>query len=460
MEGNLEKLLKSTITINSIGNRAISLNKPNIKKGIQTLKNFHPINTFYKNIVIDPKLEYKPRRKYNFTSTEVPLIHLGKSKLNLGKSFFTGINLSQNEIMTNKELSNDLEFKTNYILKYAQNADNFYKLEKNNIVIREEKRRIYDEIYNKIRKALENQTRLFFDNKNFSGNISSLLVKNLIIFCFDFNNNINHFCNFLVSELKNEKEQNMKLLKKNYEQELKLQSKIKELDELNKYLIRYDVSNKILLKKTNEESLGEIKGNFFQKENSYLITIYKLEQEIKDLTKLLAKNKDYYNKFKEFEKIIEEKNNLNDEMRFAFNKEINEKNVQYAIEKDKEEELLMKMKDMEIEFNKFKKEEEIIKLNEIELNSQIKRLKCISEEKNERIRMLNEELEYFMYHYQKEKKEHGYTYSALQALEKKVLKEKEEKEKEEREKKIEEEKTIKEEDEKKIKEEEEKEKKE
>ena len=428
MEGNLEKLLKSTITINSIGNRAISLNKPNIKKGIQTLKNFHPINTFYKNIVIDPKLEYKPRRKYNFTSTEVPLIHLGKSKLNLGKSFFTGINLGQNEIMTNKELSNDLEFKTNYILKYAQNADNFYKLEKNNIVIREEKRRIYDEIYNKIRKALENQTRLFFDNKNFSGNISSLLVKNLIIFCFDFNNNINHFCNFLVSELKNEKEQNMKLLKKNYEQELKLQSKIKELDELNKYLIRYDVSNKILLKKTNEESLGEIKGNFFQKENSYLITIYKLEQEIKDLTKLLAKNKDYYNKFKEFEKIIEEKNNLNDEMRFAFNKEINEKNVQYAIEKDKEEELLMKMKDMEIEFNKFKKEEEIIKLNEIELNSQIKRLKCISEEKNERIRMLNEELEYFMYHYQKEKKEHGYTYSALQALEKKVLKEKKEKE--------------------------------
>ena len=448
MEGNLEKLLKSTITINSIGNRAISLNKPNIKKGIQTLKNFHPINTFYKNIVIDPKLEYKPRRKYNFTSTEVPLIHLGKSKLNLGKSFFTGINLGQNEIMTNKELSNDLEFKTNYILKYAQNADNFYKLEKNNIVIREEKRRIYDEIYNKIRKALENQTRLFFDNKNFSGNISSLLVKNLIIFCFDFNNNINHFCNFLVSELKNEKEQNMKLLKKNYEQELKLQSKIKELDELNKYLIRYDVSNKILLKKTNEESLGEIKGNFFQKENSYLITIYKLEQEIKDLTKLLAKNKDYYNKFKEFEKIIEEKNNLNDEMRFAFNKEINEKNVQYAIEKDKEEELLMKMKDMEIEFNKFKKEEEIIKLNEIELNSQIKRLKCISEEKNERIRMLNEELEYFMYHYQKEKKEHGYTYSALQALEKKVLKEKKEKEEKELKEKEEKEKELKEKEEK------------
>ena len=135
-------------------------------------------------------------------------------------------------------------------------------------------------------------------------------------------------------------------------------------------------------------------------------------------------------------------------MRFAFNKEINERNVQYAIEKDKEEELLMKMKDMEIEFNKFKKEEEIIKLNEIELNSQIKRLKCISEEKNERIRMLNEELEYFMYHFQKEKKEHGYTSSALQALEKKVLKEKKEKEEKELKEKEEKEKELKEKEEK------------
>ena len=336
--------------------------------------------------------------------------------------------------MTNKELNDDLEFKTNYLLKYAQNADNFYKLEKNNMVIREEKRRMYDQLYIKLRKALESQTRLFFDNRNFTGNISPLLVKNLIIFCFDFNNNVNRFCNFLVNELKNEKEQNMKLLKKNYEQDLKLASKIKELDELNDYLNRYDVANKILSRKSKEESLGEIKGNFFQKENAYLLTIYKLEQEIKDLTKLLDKNKEYYNKFKESEKIIEEKNNLNDEMRFAFNKELNERNVQYAIERDKEEELIMKIKDMENYFNQYKKDDEKSKLYEIELQSQIKRLKGINVEKNERIRMMNEELEYFIYLYNKEKKNHTYTYNALQALEKKVLKEKEQREKEQKEK--------------------------
>ena len=121
-------------------------------------------------------------------------------------------------------------------------------------------------------------------------------------------------------------------------------------------------------------------------------------------------------------------------MRFAFYKEINERNVQYAIEKDKEEELIMKMKDMENYFNQYKKDDEKSKLYEIELQSQIKRLKGINVEKNERIRMMNEELEYFIYLYNKEKKNHSYTYNALQALEKKVLKEKEQREKEQKEK--------------------------
>ena len=240
----------------------------------------------------------------------------------------------------------------------------------------------------------------------------------------------------------------MKLLKKNYEQELKLQSKIKELDELNKYLIRYDVSNKIALKKAREETLGEIEGNFYQKENAYLLTIYKLEQEVKDLTKLLDKNKDYFNKYKECEKIIEEKNNLNDEMRFAFTKEIHEKNIQYAIEKDKEEDLLLKIKELEDSFKQYKKDDEKIKLNEIELQSQIKRLKSNSYEKNERIRMMNEELEFYIFNYEKEKKSHSYTYSALQALEKKVLKEKKEKEEKELKEKEEKEKELKEKEEK------------
>ena len=62
-------------------------------------------------------------------------------------------------------------------------------------------------------------------------------------------------------------------------------------------------------------------------------------------------------------------------MRFAFNKELNERNVQYAIERDKEEELIMKIKDMENYFNQYKKDDEKSKLYEIELQSQIKRLK-------------------------------------------------------------------------------------
>ena len=49
-----------------------------------------------------------------------------------------------------------------------------------------------------------------------------------------------------------------------------------------------------------------------ERESEKIATIEFNESNEKDLIKLLAKNKDYYHQFKEYEKIIEEKNNLND----------------------------------------------------------------------------------------------------------------------------------------------------
>jgi hypothetical protein len=86
----------------------------------------------------------------------------------------------------------------------------------------------------------------------------------------------------------------MELLKKNYEQDIKLVARIKENQKLNIFLNRYDIKNQIILKQSKEESVGNLKQVFSEKENLYLISIYKLEQEIKDLTNLLDMNKDIY----------------------------------------------------------------------------------------------------------------------------------------------------------------------
>ena len=71
----------------------------------------------------------------------------------------------------------------------------------------------------------------------------------------------------------------------------------------NKDLFEVDDNTKIIdLKKIIEnknEKIKEIKKEQFQKNNDYMINMYKLRSEKKDLVKLLLLNKNYYLKYKD-----------------------------------------------------------------------------------------------------------------------------------------------------------------
>ena len=70
-------------------------------------------------------LEYKPKRKIKVAPlTKIPLSSLGRGSMNFD-TFITNTKVEESKI--NK---NDIEFRTAYILKYAQNAENFYKTKK------------------------------------------------------------------------------------------------------------------------------------------------------------------------------------------------------------------------------------------------------------------------------------------------------------------------------------------
>ena len=63
---------------------------------------------------------------------------LGKSSLDISKKFVVPKNnLIQISYIQDINNSNNLEFKTNYILKYDQNEDSFFKLKKSINLIRE-----------------------------------------------------------------------------------------------------------------------------------------------------------------------------------------------------------------------------------------------------------------------------------------------------------------------------------
>ncbi len=440
-----ESILKSYLSIKPINTkRAVSLHS-SLHSSLQKKKlDFSKINNIkkYPQLNTERLLEYKKRRKINIKVTEYPLTSLGKSSLDLSKKFVVPKNnLIPISYIQDINNSNNLEFRTNYILKYAQNEDSFFKLKKSINLIRDEKKRNFEDIYLKIQKSLETQSKFFFEDKLFeneNNNNDISFVKNMICFFYDYNFNLNKFCNLLVNELRNEKEQNSKLLKKMYEQNLRLTSKTKEHNELNEYITKYET--KFSSNEKKEDKIKEIKNKSLKKENAQLLSIFNLEEEIKDLTELLDKNKEYYNKYKESQNLVEEKQRKNDQMRFAYTKELNDKNIQFAIEKDKQNELIFKVNDLEKLIKDYQKKDEQYKRHIIELQAQVKKLQMIIDEKIENIYMLNEEFETFYRQYNKEKINHQHTFQALQTLENKVIQEKEERELKEKEEKEKEEK--------------------
>ena len=83
---------------------------------------------------------------------------------------------------------------------------------------------------------------------------------------------------------------------------------------MKKFLNKYEVSSKIYLKIKNEKELDKVKASFNQKENKYILSIFKLEEEIKTLTSLLDHNQKYLDECKDLQKEIEIGKKKNEEL--------------------------------------------------------------------------------------------------------------------------------------------------
>jgi chromosome segregation ATPase len=180
------------------------------------------------------------------------------------------------------------------------------------------------------------------------------------------------------------------------EYEIRLANNNKEIENMKKFLNKYEVSSKIYLKIKNEKELDKVKASFNQKENQYILSIYKLEEEIKTLTSLLDHNQKYYHQCKDLQKEIDIGKKKNEELKFMFNQEMHEKNIERAIERETEEDLLQKMENLNEIIEELKKEADTRRKNDIENQIKIKKLNMILEEKNENIMMLNEELDIYI----------------------------------------------------------------
>ena len=431
-------------------------------------KNTLACNTFYQNFTkynkTSRKLIYKPKRLLKLSGGEIPLKKLGKATLDCARTFY-GLNtdnynknLNSAEKRKNKafipedeimNINNQAEFKASSGIRFAQSSANLFKLKRNIDLISENRKRNYENLFNKMLKLLDIESQLFFSDEfetknNFSktetsfnslsvfksntinnNNNVSIKMKKVISLCLEIGSTFYKYLALVFTEFREKHNENIKLFKKCNEQEIRINQISKELEALQKYHNRYDVKAKLYLLQGKENSIKQIKDSSNKKENEYILNIYKLEDEIRNLTFLLDKNKDYYNKLKETKKEVENSRKKNEEMKFLYNKEMHERLIQNANEKDREEELNNKIIELEETISKLKDEQEVNKRKEIETNAKIKKIKMIVNEKSENILMLNEELEWFIREYQNEKFNHNNTKTALQILENRIFKDEE-----------------------------------
>lgn len=448
---------------------------------------FSPPNTTRKKLFSLSLLKYKPQRLVQFKGINIPLPSLGKASFDYSKTFNTEKTIDTNKNKTlvvfdsskknvmqnkNKEFDNIInneniiEFKNRYILKFAEYSDSFSKIYQLNDIIDDTRKIEFKELFGKISKSLELQSQLLLDDidaefkSNRGNNINNMFInpystattsssisrdalfnnkqenkinekiKQIIFLISDYNNYMIKFLHLLNKEIKENKRNYMKLLKTNYDYELKINSQTKKLDDIKKDFEKYNISKKIRGEKVKENTIKNIKSQFLKKENEYLMHNFQLKDEIYSLVKLLDKNKGYFNKYKEAKKEINDnKKNVN-LLRIEFNKELQDKNLEYALEKDQKEELIIKLEELEETIRELKEENDNNKRKEIETNAQILQLKIILGQKNENLKMMNEELEQYIREYEKEKHNNQNSQNSLRALENRIYNEEKQKEKE------------------------------
>ena len=182
-----------------------------------------------------------------------------------------------------------LKFRNEFILKYAKIAE-YYKNNYRNYKEAINPKRIsdFDYVYFNLDKLYEKTNRLILDEIKCDEKIDYNHWKNLIYFFFNFTNGIVNMIDFLYDEIKYSQNENYELKKELTKLENDLNKKNSDLKQVSNYINKYKINKAYSAKK----QLGSFKleTDFLQKENTYILTIYKLEEEIRGLTELLQKN--------------------------------------------------------------------------------------------------------------------------------------------------------------------------
>ena len=316
---------------------------------ISSAKNKNDVNKLKNNLIDKTKIKKK-------TLKSTQLKYLSKSKiLKNNINFFNNVSLNALPKKDEKEKINITE--TKIILNQHYKRDIKAEINKHSDfkhILNSYKEIIdIDRSYNlgiyliNEDKIFEIMNRLILEEIKCDVNMEYLTWRNLLNYFFEFSNEFTNILNFLFEEIKILKNKNLELEQKLFDKENELEMKLEELYKVNEIIKKFDLTSKKKKEKKNEKDIKKIKLKATQNENAYIITIYRLEDEIKNLTELLKKNKITQNELENLKNQNNEKKKEIDNIRNDYNQELNDMHAKISFLKDKIEE--------------FKKERKILK---------------------------------------------------------------------------------------------------
>ena len=333
-------------------------------------------------------LNYLPRRKLNF-----PKISYSSIKLIKSPELF-----KINDIVIKRE-KNDIEFKNQNLIKLSKFMNDIIKTKDLIDYFSEEDKNDFELIYRKLRYSNNTFLDLLFDEL-FNDNVLKISIwRNLVLQFTEIYSLLSKILNKYISEFKKEENENIKLNRKCNKQGNQLNLNLINLSKLKKIINETD---NFRVQKDKKKLEDTIKARTRLK-NKYLIDNIKLNAEVEDLTLLLDRNKDYFNKYKiKCEEVIN-KDKIIKELKSLLKKIEYENNAKINVHEEKYSNLTEELNQAKLKNEELKNKIEEYKLDIIEHQSNNKKLLTKLEEGKENIYMLNEEILTWMNLYDSEK---------------------------------------------------------
>ena len=364
----------------------------NINEKEKRIKSFRSLKKIPKRI---KKINFEEKNNSNIFNTSSPKT-TSNYKVNLNDKFDDVINRlrsdSNHTFVNLKNMPNfqSIKFKNKYMVKFGLTADNFEKFKFKSENINDINKNNFDKNMEKIITSIKNQSSLLFNSLIDLGKAE---IQELISNMDEYNNSIYKLFNIFLSEI-NTKSQNNNIfsrINRDFETEINLNNieiqNLKQIINSQKIMKLYSNKEKV------DEQIEKARLQFLKENNDYKITINDLKKEIKNLNKMLYKNKEYYNLFIKDESIIKEQKIEIKEMKKKHLEEINLLKGEILDDKNIINELNKKIEELNIVIKENEKKEKI----NINHKIQIKNLISQNLKIYENYLMVKEDLDSFLY---------------------------------------------------------------